>query len=278
MLRIQDYSSRLKQNRHGIWVLKKASTKKTFYPDDGNDSCFSIEEKSFWFKHRNYCILNVLQSNKEKGPLFDIGGGNGFVSSFLSTNGIDCILVEPNHLGVKNAKKRKLQHIIHAPLQQIRFQKQSIPSVGLFDVLEHIHDDSMFLKIIYSVLEPRGRLYITVPAHPFLWSAQDVYAQHFRRYSLSNLSQLLIKNKFSVTFASYFFSFLPIPILMLRSIPCYFGISSEYTSETFKKDMTKSFGLFRPLVNIFLKKEIECIKNKKQILFGSSIVLSAQKI
>ena len=45
----------------------------------------------------------------------------------------------------------------------------SIDSVGLFDVVEHIEDDYLFLKSINKYLKDDGYIYITVPALNFLY-------------------------------------------------------------------------------------------------------------
>jgi hypothetical protein len=52
------------------------------YPDEGNEACFQIEDQSFWFRHRNDCIRELAQNlpPKWKGPIFDGGGGNGFLT------------------------------------------------------------------------------------------------------------------------------------------------------------------------------------------------------
>ena len=72
---------------------------KISYPTDGNDICFSIEDNSFWFKHRNNCIISLAKKYVKDTPFFDIGGGNGFVSKRLEENGIQTCLVEPGIQG-----------------------------------------------------------------------------------------------------------------------------------------------------------------------------------
>jgi SAM-dependent methyltransferase len=53
--------------------------------------------------------------------------------------------------------------------------------VGCFDVLEHIEDDRRVLEQCF--LAARRGIVLTVPQHPFLWSASDEYAKHVRRYT-----------------------------------------------------------------------------------------------
>src|SRR6266487_5238914 len=87
--------------KNGIWYSKNTSP--ISYPEHGNDMCFQIEEDSFWFKHRNNCILELVK-NYPAGEIFlDVGGGNGFVTLALQQAGYNAILVEPGN-GVRNAQ------------------------------------------------------------------------------------------------------------------------------------------------------------------------------
>lgn len=54
--------------------------------------------------------------------------------------------------------------------------------VGAFDVLEHLDDDSAALTELTRAVIPEGLVVLTVPQHPWLWSADDEYGRHRRRY------------------------------------------------------------------------------------------------
>src|SRR5207249_3972828 len=115
-------------------------------------------------------------------PFYDVGGGNGIVALALEKAGIPAIVVEPGVAGVKRARERGIE-AKHATLDTAGFAPASLGSIGMFDVVEHIKDDVGFLKQARSYLQPGGRLYLTVPAYQALWSGEDVYAEHFRRYT-----------------------------------------------------------------------------------------------
>ena len=55
--------------------------------------------------------------------------------------------------------------------------------IGLFDVLEHVEQDVASVAALGQKLAPDGRLVISVPALPWLWSDHDVTHHHFRRYT-----------------------------------------------------------------------------------------------
>ena len=82
------------------------------YPKDGNEFCFQIEKDSFWFNHRNNCIIEAVRKYSPNEVFFDIGGGNGFVAMGLEEKGIATVLIEPGIEGCLNSKKRGLKNIV----------------------------------------------------------------------------------------------------------------------------------------------------------------------
>ena len=152
MFDIKAISSDLFLADDGIWYSK--NKRDISYPERGNQDFFEIEDNSFWFKHRNKCIVSLVNNYppQDKGPIFDIGGGNGYVSHGLSDSGFSVVLVEAGVNGVRNAKKRGLEHIICGPFEDGGFARRAIPAIGLFDMLEHIEDDLSFLKSLQFLL------------------------------------------------------------------------------------------------------------------------------
>ena len=244
MVNIKEISSGLRLEDDGIWYSQEKAD--ISYPTEGNENCSSIEEDSFWFNHRNRCISSIVQSfpPENNGTIFDIGGGNGYVSLSLVKNGFNVVLVEPGHYGVSNAKDKGVQNIICASLETAQFDKKSLPAVGLFDVAERIKDDLTFLKTINSLLINGGRLYMTVPSYSLLWSTDDDFADHYRRYTLGSISKTLELANFNISFSSYIFRFLPIPIFLFRTIPYKPGGTKENKDRTkIKREHSVSNGL-----------------------------------
>lgn len=81
--------------------------------------------------------------------------------------------------------------------------EESFDIICLFDVLEHIEDDAAAVEWIDRHLVDGGKVFITVPAFPFLWSGHDDRAYHFRRYR-SNGLQALLRRTFDVPYATHF--------------------------------------------------------------------------
>src|SRR5579863_2596381 len=100
---IHHIATKLERGEQGIWFSPNSS--EVSYPSEGNESCFELEDDSFWFQHRNRCIRAIVGGFPPAGPLFDVGGGNGFVSLGLQRAGWQCVVVEPGRSGALNARK-----------------------------------------------------------------------------------------------------------------------------------------------------------------------------
>lgn len=235
---------------------------------------------SFWFQHRNACIIELVKRflPRGKGPIFDVGGGNGFVAKGLVDAGWDVVLVEPGSAGARNAKKRGLQNVVIATTQTAGFKPSCIPAIGAFDVIEHIEDDIGFLRHLKDLLKPRGMLYLTAPAYNFLWSESDILAGHYRRYTLRALSTKLKTIGFEVAFATYFFRMIPIAIFISRSLPFYLRLR---TASTGIKDAARSHGIsggtMVRMMRWMLMPELKLIEKGVGMAFGGSCLVAARK-
>ena len=274
MIDITSFSSKLYRDTLGCWWSE--STSELSYPEEGNSTCFAVEDSSFWFQHRNRCITEVVRSFRPSGPLFDVGGGNGIVAAALERAGQEVVLVEPGAEGAINARKRGVRTVIRATLEQAGFPKHSLPGIGLFDVLEHIPDDMEFLRNLRSMLTPSGKLFLTVPAYRSLWSLEDDHAGHFRRYTLDTLSHRLRRAGFEIDYQSYLFWFLPAPVFFLRTLPsllCRRG-SSNLTQT--RKEHERPSGWKGRILDRILEWELNMIRHQRRVPFGGSCLVAAR--
>ena len=258
-------------------ILFARQTSPVAYPAEGNDWCMQIEDASYWFAHRNRCILSTVNRFKPTGTLFDVGGGNGFVSAALQQEGFEVCVVEPGLQGAQNSRQRGVRSVVCAALEDVQFEHESLPAVGLFDVLEHIEADIQFLEHLNGLLVAGGALYLTVPAYRFLWSNDDTYAHHARRYTLRSLGKLLEATGFTIDFATYFFWMLPIAILLARTIPSRLGIATRITREKVETEHAAPAGKTGRLLLRMLRSEAEWIGAGRSLPFGSSCLIAAHK-
>jgi SAM-dependent methyltransferase len=275
---LESLASGLHRAEDGIWYgCEEASVS---FPAEGYERCFEVEEGSFWFRHRNECIIAAVKRHPPPagGTIFDVGGGNGFVTSGLTGAGFDVILVEPGRSGARNARRRGIQRVICAPLEAAGFAEASLPACGLFDVLEHIEDDRGFLATIGALLAPAGRLYATVPACPWLWSRDDELAGHFRRYRLRALAGLVEEAGLEVELATYFFRFTPLAIALLRTLPTRLGLAGDRIDQrTVRRDHLVSGRGPSRLLRRLLAAEVRRVSRGSAMSFGGSCLLVARR-
>jgi SAM-dependent methyltransferase len=206
----------------GIWFARRQAP--VSYPAQGNAACLQVEDRSFWFRHRNRCIASMVRRFAQQGTFLDIGGGNGYVATGLVQAGISCALLEPGIDGALAARARGVDPVICARLEDMGMAPASIAAAGMFDVLEHIENEAGALRQVHSLLRPGGHLFLTVPAYPFLHSADDVAAGHFRRYTLTSLARAVVQTGFRMEHATYMFVPLPPLVFVLRTIPSLLGL------------------------------------------------------
>lgn len=246
------------------------------YPETGHDWCAAVEDDSWWFQHRNRVLIEVMRRFPPAAPLYDIGGGNGVVASALEEVGIRTVVVEPGAAGARRARERGLRAIC-ATLEGAGLSAASVAAIGMFDVVEHIEDPDPFLRQAYELLRPTGRIYVTVPAYSALWSAEDAYAHHFRRYTKRSLGRALEEAGFEVELATYMFSFLPLPILLLRSLPYRLGRARPFSAKAVQNDHGVVSGPGRALLNRLLTLELGILRRTGTLPFGGSVVAVAKK-
>ena len=258
----------------GIWFSGRQTS--VSYPPHGNAGWREIEDRSFWFRHRNRCIVSLVRRFRPDGTFLDIGGGNGYVAKGLAEAGISCALLEPGFDGALAARARGIDPVICARLEDIDPGSPGIAAAGMFDVLEHIEDQTGALKKVNELLMPGGRLFLTVPAYQALYATDDATAGHFRRYTRSGLIRVLAAAGFRVEFASYIFALLPLPVLLFRTVPSRLGLRIGILPEHIAAEHAPK-GLPGRLMDRLLDVEYRRINAGRTVPFGSSCLCCAVK-
>lgn len=271
---VSRYSRQLQRDERGVWVAGGGAA--VSYPAHGHADCWRIEDGSFWFQHRNRCILAAVERHPPPGPVFDVGGGNGFVAAALARAGREVVLVEPGPQGAANAATRGLREVVCATLDQAGFQPGSLPAVGLFDVVEHIPDDLGFLRMVAGLMTDGGLLYLTVPAHQGLWSAEDEDAGHHRRYDRRSLQAVVRAAGFHTVYCSAFFRPLPLPIALARALPYRLGLRRRAAgAQAIAREHGSGGGWAVSAMQALLEPEVGHIAAGRTMRLGASLLLVA---
>jgi SAM-dependent methyltransferase len=273
---IADLSGQVELAADGVWhACRNAAIS---YPAESNQLLYEVEDKSFWFSHRNCCIVEALRRYSPSGAFFDIGGGNGCVSAAIQKAGWPVVLLEPGAAGARNARCRGIEHVICSTLDEAGLKLASLDAAGAFDVIEHIEDDLAFLREVGGILRPGGRLYVTVPAFPFLWSQEDTDTGHYRRYTLRTIEAVLQKAGFAVEYSTYFFGCLPPAILLQRSLPYRLGIrfGRQSVEQQARAQHEAGGGIAGRILAPLFDREVLQIRKGERLSFGSSCLAVAR--
>lgn len=265
---LRDIAPGLVEDPAGYWVA--AGDSEGRYPESGSDFCASVEDRSFWFAHRNRVILNVIRRYPPDGALLDVGAGNGFVAAALNAAGFFTVAIEPNGEGVRHAVARGVPHVVRGVLPSAAFAERAAGGIGLFDVVEHTPDDRHFLASLRPYLKDGGFLYLTVPAYGWLWSREDVAAGHYRRYTLRSLRRLLESAGYELAYGTYIFWWLPVPVFLFRTLGDRFFGKREYETPR-GAHATGSMWM------ITLAPEALAVSSGIRVPFGGSILAVARK-
>jgi SAM-dependent methyltransferase len=260
----------------GIWHANVAG--QVSYPADHNAACFQLEEDSFWFGHRNRCIVAAVRRFPPNGFILDVGGGNGYVARGLIDAGYETALLEPGAAGARNAKQsRHLPTVINATVDEARLRSGSVPNVGLFDVLEHIEDDRAFVARLHDIVQPGGLLYLTVPALGWLWSVSDIDAMHYRRYTSQSLHEALA-DRFQVLYSTYLFQRLVPLSILFRVLPYRLGLARPRSAESYQADHAAGRQRLAGALNQLLEHEVPAIAAGHTLRIGSSLLVVARRL
>jgi len=177
-----------------------------------------IENTHWWSVARRKIIENVLQRLKldDSIDILELGCGIGGNLELLSHFG-NVFATDSDDFALNLALRRHVGNVEKGCLpNHIPFGSKKFDLILMLDVLEHIEDDISSLKIIKNRLKIKGKILLTVPAYPFLWSRIDLDSGHQRRYLKNQLSKLIQKAGLRVEYITYFNTLLFPVIGMIR--------------------------------------------------------------
>lgn len=244
------------------------------YPESGADAMMRVEETSFWFRHRSEVVSHALDRFAPGAKVWDVGGGNGFQAKKLQEQGREVVVVEPGEAGCRNARRRGVREVVQGTLEAQALPEASVQAMTLLDVVEHLPRPEVTLRECARVLAPGGRVVVTVPAYQLLWSDEDDYAEHQRRYRRALLDEHLASAGLRVTWCTYFFTALVVPILLLRALP--YRLGRRRPNETDLGEHEPG-GVSQRAVEALLRAELRALRAGRMLPAGSSILAVASR-
>ncbi len=157
------------------------------------DRMAAQEDVHWWFAARREILSTVitrLVDLPEKTRILEAGCGTGGNLGMLGRFG-QVRAFELDEDARRSAEEKSGLAVAEGSLPDaVPFDSEMFDLIGLFDVLEHVEDDEGALAALAGRLAPDGRIVMTVPAFPWLWSRHDERHHHFRRYTKAHLAQV----------------------------------------------------------------------------------------
>jgi 2-polyprenyl-3-methyl-5-hydroxy-6-metoxy-1,4-benzoquinol methylase len=178
--------------------MKKNSKKELLYEKFHkltNTQSKIINKNNFTYE----IILGILRKYiKGRTKILDIGCGAGTISFYLAKKGNEVMGIDISEKAIdacmKSTKKLNLNNINFKKMNfpyEIPNEKYDI--VLCIETIEHLKDDSLALKRVFSLLKPNGVLILSTPSSnaPLFrmgYANQfDKRVGHLRRYSIADL-------------------------------------------------------------------------------------------
>jgi SAM-dependent methyltransferase len=171
------------------------------------DNMARIDSRHWWFAARRRILAGLIERQvkpEADARILEIGCGTGANLDLLMHYGT-VEGIEPDPEARAFASARSGIPIAGGTLPgSVEIEDGRYDLIALFDVLEHIEDDRGALFELARKLAPGGKLLITVPAMPWLWSAHDVAHHHHRRYTAETLRGALAAAGLHARYLTYF--------------------------------------------------------------------------
>jgi SAM-dependent methyltransferase len=175
------------------------------------DRMAELDERHWWYRARRDILAELIRRRIALAPdarILEIGCGTGHNLMMLKRFGeVDGVEIDPAARAMASARLGR--SILDAPLPDLTgIEDGAYDLIALLDVLEHVEEDREALRTIARKLRPGGRILLTVPAHPWMWSAHDEVNHHKRRYTKRGFAAVLAEAGLKTELLSYFNSIL----------------------------------------------------------------------
>lgn len=215
-------------------------------------------------------------AGKNAGRILDVGCGFGILVAQGQQRGKDIIGLDTSasmiegsrdYLRSQNIDPEKVQL---TTVEQLIEQGESFDVIIMIDVLEHIEDAKGFLKLVETLLNPGGRLILSVPAHAKYYDSRDKMLGHFLRYEEDTLLEDVATTQLKVK-DMYYWNFLG---WIEREIRLHLFPKVDTTDQY---EFRYSRSIFNQVLNRVLRAYFFLIENRIRPFNGLTLILIAEK-
>ena len=182
----------------------------------------SIEDTIWWAAGRRAILDTFLKTAKQSSGrrlenILEVGCGGGGDLALLAKHG-KVWGVELSPRLAQRARRRGVAQGIYAETDVFDDKvDRNVDLLCMFDVLEHIEDDDLFVRRLSEKPGHDHLFLLTVPAFQFLFGPHDELLHHFRRYSRPQLVALLERHGYEIVSGGYFM-FLLFPLAVMSRL------------------------------------------------------------
>ena len=168
-----------------------------------------LYREHWWWRSREEFLIRVIQGLclPANPNILDLGCGDGLFFDRLAEFGgtIEGLESDPSLVSRETAERYRI-HI--GPLDRTFGPIKRYTLILMLDVLEHLQNPEESLKQAVELLEPGGRLVLTVPAFRCLWTNHDNMNHHYTRYTKRSLATVAKIANLRIDRCQYFFHWL----------------------------------------------------------------------
>lgn len=235
------------------------------------EDMYGYEETHWWYKGLRD-LLKAEISKLKISNVLDAGCGTGRNLELLNSLKLNSYGIDISEQALKFCEYKNLVNLKQGNLLETGFENSFFDLVVCLDVFGNLNLNEANLAILEfsRIIKSHGYVLINTSAYPWMYSSHDKAWDIKKRYYLSELEGIFLKNNFKIVRGTYRVTFLFPLIFLLRYLE-KFQKNVDSRGDTHKTNFVLNALLYKIMQfeNFLLK--------FRNLPFGNSVFVIAQK-